>query len=70
MTLVCFVHTKSCKEKCKGKSNPAACRQRCREARNGATSDNQGSCKKQCKGKPKPKACLRKCRAKGELFYN
>ena len=61
LTVVCLVQTKSCKEKCKGKSNPAACRQRCRESRSEATSDNKGSCKKQCQGKPKPKACLRKC---------
>ena len=64
LIVVCLVHTQSCKEKCKGKPNPRECRERCRAARNGTTSDNQESCKKQCKGKPKPKACLRKCQCK------
>ena len=63
LTVVCLVHTQSCKEKCKEKSNPGACKEQCQTAKS-------ESCKKQCRGKAKPKACLRKCRAKeGRLVF-
>ena len=64
LTVLCLVHTKSCKEKCIGKANPRACKKRCQSAKTGETPANQVSCKKRCKGESKPKACLRKCKAK------
>ena len=33
LIVVCLVHSKSCKEKCKRKANPEACKKRCREAK-------------------------------------